>query len=113
MSGMHRQSGTLIDNLDAHVRQSIGDIITTPIGSRVMRREYGSLIPELVDQPLTRTTILRLYAATAAAIMRWEPRFKISRISLELRSPAGAMIEVAGRIGTAPVTINTPVGDRS
>lgn len=95
---MNKTAGIGINSLQAHVRQSISDIITTPVGSRVMRREYGSLIPDLIDQPINQTTLLRIYAATAAAVMRWEPRIKISRISMRYVEPAGALVEVAGRL---------------
>lgn len=79
---MDRTTGKPLAGLD-HLRQSIGDILTTPIGSRVMRRDYGSLLPELIDQPLNSATTVQLYAATAAALMRWEPRLRLSRVSLE------------------------------
>ena len=47
MIGMARTSGAILTG-DAHLAQSVADILTTPIGSRVMRREYGSLLFELV-----------------------------------------------------------------
>ena len=47
---MNRATGRRITAAD-HLRQSVADIITTPIGSRVMRRDYGSLVPALIDQP--------------------------------------------------------------
>ena len=47
---MSRTTGQRLEPL-AHLRQSIGDILSTPIGSRVMRREYGSLVPALIDKP--------------------------------------------------------------
>ncbi|SPX13597.1 Baseplate assembly protein W [Escherichia coli] len=34
-----------------HLKQSVRDILTTPLASRVMRREYGSLVPDLIDEP--------------------------------------------------------------
>ena len=61
MNGMST-SGKPISGLD-HLRQSIADILTTPIGSRVMRRDYGSLLPGLIDQPQNNATTLRLYSA--------------------------------------------------
>ena len=36
-----------------HLKQSVRDILTTPLASRVMRREYGSLVPDL-DRKSTR-----------------------------------------------------------
>ncbi|KJH73920.1 GPW/gp25 family protein [Pseudomonas sp. ES3-33] len=76
---MNRETGGTISELD-HIIQSSSDILETRIGTRVMRRDYGSLIPELVDQPFNDATRLRLYAATAMALMRWEPRITLSRV---------------------------------
>lgn len=104
MSGLNRNSGEQITSLSAHVRQSINDIVSTPLRSRIMRRDYGSVIPDLIDQPLNSNTLLRVYAATAAAVMRWEPRFKISRIQLFTAgagTTAGQVtIEISGTLTT-------------
>jgi phage baseplate assembly protein W len=110
MIGLHKTTGSGIDTLADHVRQSIGDIITTPVGSRVMRRDYGSVIPDLIDQPLNSTTVLRLYAATAAAVMRWEPRFRISSIRMQYEPPAGVSVEVSGRLGDDTLTTTARIG---
>lgn len=82
-TGMSRYSGELLSN-DDHLRQSIHDILTTPLGTRLMRREYGSLLPFLIDAPANDATRLRLMAATATALIRWEPRIKVSKVSLSL-----------------------------
>jgi phage baseplate assembly protein W len=79
MQGMNAQTGQLLSGLE-HLRQSITDILSTPIGSRVMRREYGSRLFELIDAPVTQGTLIDLYAATAEALAKWEPRFKLNRV---------------------------------
>ena len=76
---MHRATGRAID-LPEHIAQSVADIVTTPLGSRVMRRDYGSLLPELIDQPLNGATLLKAYAATVLALLKWEPRLRITRV---------------------------------
>lgn len=76
---MNRETGGAIGDLE-HITQSIADILTTRIGTRVMRREYGSLLPELVDHPFNDATRLRVYAATVMALMRWEPRISLNRV---------------------------------
>ena len=81
MIGTHAVTGRALSGTE-HLAQSIGDILTTPLGSRVMRRDYGSLLPELVDQPFNDATRLRLYGAAALALMRWEPRIRLLRIQL-------------------------------
>ena len=96
MSGLCRATGAALDGLD-HLRQSIADILTTPIGSRVMRRDYGSLLPELIDHPDNGATRVRLMSATAGALMRWEPRLRISRVSLSAANAAGqVLLEIEG-----------------
>ena len=79
---MNRINGRTITGLE-HLRQSIGDILATPIGSRVMRRGYGSLVPALIDHPDNLATQVRVFAAVASALLRWEPRFRLARIETE------------------------------
>lgn len=81
MKGMNRQTGRYVTGTE-RLWQSIWDILTTPVGSRVMRRDYGSRLFELVDAPMTSATIMQIYAATAAAIQRWEPEFVLERVSV-------------------------------
>lgn len=72
-----RTTGQSIDTID-HIKQSIEDILFTPIGSRVMRREYGSLIFKLLDSPFSDATRLQVMAATATAISTWEDRIELT-----------------------------------
>ena len=81
MLGMNARTGAPLDG-DDHLRQSIVDILVTPIGSRVMRRDYGSALFDLIDQPGNALTKLRLTAAIAMALMRWEPRITLKRIDV-------------------------------
>ena len=67
LAGMARATGKAMAGVD-HIAQSIGDILTTPLGSRVMRRDYGSLLPQLIDAPLNRATALLLIAATSGLV---------------------------------------------
>jgi phage baseplate assembly protein W len=77
-SGVNADTGQRLTDW-SHVEQSIGKILKTPIGSRIMRRDFGSDLPDLVDLKMTRRNILAVYQATATAIARWEPRFRMRR----------------------------------
>ncbi|WP_276589171.1 MULTISPECIES: GPW/gp25 family protein [unclassified Sphingomonas] len=88
---MDRSTGKPLGGAD-HLAQSIGDILGTPLGSRVGRRDYGSQLPELLDQPMNGLGRLRVFAATALAIMRQESRARISRVALERTAVAGAFV---------------------
>lgn len=71
-----------------HLKQSVRDILTTPLASRVMRREYGSLVPDLIDEPMNNTTRLQCMSAAVIALTRWEPRIaRRHRRCLEGRRP--------------------------
>lgn len=78
---MSAVSGAALADM-AHLRQSVATILFTSVGSRVMRRNFGSLLPELIDQPDNPATRVRLFAAVAGALMRWEPRLRIGRVQL-------------------------------
>jgi phage baseplate assembly protein W len=86
ISGMCRNTGKLLGEL-AHLKQSIIDILTTPIGSRIMLRNYGSRLFELVDQPINDRLKVQVYSATAEALNKWEPRFRCKKISIEVANP--------------------------
>lgn len=80
--GMNRTGGTTLSG-EEHLAQSMADIITTPIGTRVMRRDYGCLLFELLDAPGNRATLLLLTVAIATALARWEPRIAVTQVSFE------------------------------
>ena len=91
MIGLNRSTGrTLADN--DHLAQSIGDILGTPLGSRVMRRDYGSMLTDLIDQPANPITRQLAYAATAAALARWEPRIALTRVGVSTNNADGTMV---------------------
>lgn len=95
MQGTSALTGKPLDGRD-HLRQSIRDILTTPIGSRVMRRDYGSRLFELIDAPMNRSTLLDIYAATAEAIARWEPRFKLQAVQASSAAPGSVTLDMIG-----------------
>jgi uncharacterized protein len=79
--GMNAETGLNLTGLD-HLKQSIVDILNTPIGSRVMRRNYGSRLFELIDAPINRNTVIDVISATAEALMKWEDRLVISTVEV-------------------------------
>ncbi|WP_367141563.1 GPW/gp25 family protein [Mesorhizobium sp.] len=80
MLGMDARTGKRLEGL-AHLKQSITDILSTRIGTRVMRRDYGSDLPNLVDNPVNSDFAVDLYMALAEAITRWEPRLRLREAS--------------------------------
>jgi phage baseplate assembly protein W len=115
--GMNASTGRTLDEA-SHIRQSVRDILTTPIGSRLARRDYGSMLPELIDQPQNGATRMRALSATAMALIRWEPRIAITRLSQATDSAGRQAIEIeADRIdgprGPQPLSLNVIIkGER-
>lgn len=103
-----RITGRPIDQGE-HLTQSITDILTTPRGSRVMRRDYGSRLPELVDAPLNGETVVDVFAATAEALDRWEPRLRLRRVEITSTSAGVMALRLTGDVLAGPVTVNTEV----
>ncbi|XAY89040.1 GPW/gp25 family protein (plasmid) [Sphingomonas parapaucimobilis] len=97
MIGMNRDTGKVCEGVD-HLNQSIDDILGTPMGTLIGSRDYGSLVPEQIDQPNNALGRARIFAAAALALLRLEPRARISRITL---SPGGqphqVVLTVTGR----------------
>lgn len=111
--GMNPATGRWQDELSS-IKASVHDIITTPIGSRPMRRDYGSLVPELIDHPWNAANRLRLQAATVMAILRWEDRVAPESVEINTGMDGRGVLDFAGtrtagpRAGTA-VNFSTPL----
>ncbi|VVO49839.1 hypothetical protein PS862_00254 [Pseudomonas fluorescens] len=81
MIGMDRHTGLPISGIE-HLRQSIADILGTPIGSRVMLPEYGSKVRRFVDLPVNAGWKSAVQAEAARALGRWEKRLKLESIQV-------------------------------
>jgi phage baseplate assembly protein W len=112
ISGMDRHTGTALTGPD-HVRQSIMDILTTPLGSRLMNRGYGSRLTDLIDAPMNAAGRQAVYAAIALAIAVHYPQFQLTGIALEQPEPGTLSITLtgheAGAAPPAPQTVELPV----
>ncbi|MEQ6971314.1 GPW/gp25 family protein [Pectobacterium polaris] len=93
--GMSRDSGQTLGDIE-HIRQSVRDILITPVGSRVMRRDYGSLLSALIDQPQNRAVKLQVMAACYMALLRWEPRITLTAINLNSTFDGKLAVDITG-----------------
>ncbi|RKU01958.1 baseplate assembly protein [Burkholderia sp. Nafp2/4-1b] len=117
MIGMNATTGRALSGVD-HLAQSVGKILTTPLASCLQRRAFGSELPELIDAPAHGATRVRLYAAVATALMRWEPRLTVTRVQLvvpDAAQPGAQCVDVDGwtdarlNSGQEPVSLLVPV----
>lgn len=95
MFGISTDTGKGLGQIN-HLKQSIRDILTTPIGSRVMRRDYGSRLFEIIDSPTNEDQKTEIYAAVAEALDKWEPRFKLQQTTLIEIEPGKLVLELGG-----------------
>jgi phage baseplate assembly protein W len=61
-----------------------------------MRRDYGSRLFQLVDAPINRATLLDIYASTAEAVDRWEPRYRLESVKAASAAPGRIELELVG-----------------
>ena len=93
--GMNAATGKDLTGQD-HLRQSVADILGTPIGTRVMRRPYGSRLPDLIDNPMTPGLNVDIFAATAEAIDLWETRYKLSKVRVAEAIAGKLVLDLVG-----------------
>src|SRR3546814_4315622 len=99
MIGVDRATGQRLDGHD-HLAQSIGDILSTPIGTRVMRRDYGSMLTDMIEQPANSITRQLLFAVNPVPLSRWETRLTLPRGGVSHYNRGGAMvIDTTGESG--------------
>lgn len=96
MIGIDRNTGKMIGGVE-HLRQSLQDLLTTPKGTRIMRADYGSEIPRLVDMPVNADTLVDIIAESAGAIMKWEKRFSVSEVRVTTYTSSSVELAISGR----------------
>ncbi len=93
-----------------HIHQSIENILFTRLGTRVQREEYGSLLPDLIDMPLSPHIAMLCYAATVEAIARWEPRVLVRSVNIEAAEAARGRLKITVgliiKAGGSPQTLS-------
>lgn len=94
--GMNRNTGQPITGAE-HIAQSVGDILRTPVGSRVMRRDYGSLLSEMIDQPQSDALELQIKVAIFMALLKWEPRVEVLSVTTERNADGRMIVNLTGQ----------------
>lgn len=98
-TGISRITGKRLSGVD-HLHQSISVILKTRIGTRVMRRDFGSDVPNIVDNPVSNDAgsdfAFDLYEAIESALRRWERRFRLTSIAYQVTTPGVVTIDLRG-----------------
>lgn len=94
------------------IMQNVRIILTTPRGTDIHRPDFGSNLHLFIDQPMTTITRGKIMAEIADAIEKWEPRVKVSNLSLNksyerLLISIELVIKETGEIIEIPLWLNS------
>jgi phage baseplate assembly protein W len=91
-----RETGLFIQGWE-RCKQSIITILTTRLNTRLMRLWWGSAFLDAQDRPGNEEVIMRSIFAAIVSINKYEPEFKINRVTIDEFGPDGAItITVTG-----------------
>ncbi|RBL67894.1 hypothetical protein C3E98_029355, partial [Pseudomonas sp. MWU13-2625] len=79
MTGIYARTVPAIAG-QAHIEQSVADIRFTPLYTRVIRRDYGSLLPDLIYGPVNPLMRMRVMAASVMEWALWGPRIEVNQL---------------------------------
>ena len=110
MNGMNMDTGKILTDIE-YLRQSIWRVLSTPIGERIMRPDFGSRLPDLVDYPFNASTRLDMEAAVSDALARWEPTFDLDTVEIGMNNPGIVLINLTGTFFRQEISLsNIQVG---
>lgn len=97
------------------IRDSIFVILSTPLGSRYMQPDFGSMLPLMVFTNYDAIARAELKRYTFQAVKRWEPRINLQQVQLnetELKDNAVGVelsYTISGTNSSAPHVARIPV----
>ena len=94
MTGMDAATGRSLAG-EAHLRQSVVEVLSTPIGARAMLRDFGAGVIESLGAPALAASPA-IYAAAAEAMSRWEPRLELTLLTIREESAGHMVVHVEG-----------------
>ena len=88
--------GRTIRMVDAEedIRQSLHILLSTELGERVMRPDFGWRRDTLVFEPLSTTFATYLKGEIETAILFYEPRIDLNRVSFNVSANVEGLIEI-------------------
>src|SRR4051812_29889274 len=94
--GVDRRGGLALARGGSDVEQAISIILSTPLGERPMRPEFGCAVHDHVFDVVDAGTVGQMEEDIRRALRRWEPRIDVLGVQFDLRRIAD---------GALPITI--------
>jgi phage baseplate assembly protein W len=76
--------GFALINGEDNVAQSIEMILSTALGERQMRFDFGSSLPQMIFAPITSSTLVEIEESARQALINWERRIVVKSVSAEV-----------------------------
>lgn len=73
------------------VRESLRILLSTSLGERLLRPDYGCDLRNFLFEPLDRTTVATIFDIVKRAILLHEPRVRMDDLRLETDQEAGRL----------------------
>ena len=75
----HNRSVNMVSDVE-DIQQSLGILLSTSLGERVMNPDYGCALENQVFEPITTTFLTKLKRLVERAITVYEPRIDLNEI---------------------------------
>jgi phage baseplate assembly protein W len=94
--GVNPRGVIALTNERSEIEQAIIIILSTPIGTRVMRPTFGSQLHELIFAPNNSQTLARARRYVEEALGMWEPRIQVTDVEVhpDTQDSARLMIQI-------------------
>lgn len=89
-----QQRGVQLVSAEDDICESLGILLSTSIGERVMQPTYGCDLTELLFEPLSATVSSHIKELIRTAILYNEPRIKLLTIDLQLDQQLEGVVNI-------------------
>jgi len=105
------RNGTVLSSGSEKLKENIINLLLTGVGERVMRRDYGGGLRQLVHDPNNDALRAIMQHQVAKAIDRWEPGAQVQSVTIT-RQADGLSLEIGYTAARTlqPQSLSVPIG---
>ena len=70
-----------VSKTEIKITESIFIILTTPLGSRLFRPDFGSMLPHMIFNPIDANFRREIKVYSKNALEKWEPRINVTGVA--------------------------------
>ena len=85
---------TVMVEEEEDIRQSLCIILSTRLGERIMRPDFGTDLYNMVYHNMDLTARTQLQAAIENAVLNWEPRITLDNISFDMSEERSGKLSI-------------------